>query len=338
MERRKERVLFLVAIVVIWVCVPVYGYDRWRGEISATVNLRQSPGLEGKVITLLERGEDVLVTDSRDGWCKVAIETDTYGYNGWVYGQYVREVVNVAPKRTEKRSISLPIRKVTLVGANHSPAAESPEEIVPQRGASALRAPAHSADPTVESVPAGAAQPAASIPHESDNLEKVTGTTPSAALQPPRHAGADSSQALSSETNPGIEPPEGIPPQQAVHYEPPTPVRQSPESTISPMAHTDNGLRPGRNPLPTMERVGASRGIEMLAAPEPLEKSSLPRVHAAERLVSGVGMQTVVRLILRMCMVLFCCVSLVLSYKAFRTARMSMAGLQDDYEPPPRMG
>ncbi len=60
-----------------------------RGRVTAGINLRAAPGLAGKVITGLEAGTLITITDEQSGWYQIAYEDDAYGYRGWVYGRYI---------------------------------------------------------------------------------------------------------------------------------------------------------------------------------------------------------------------------------------------------------
>ena len=60
-----------------------------KGRVTAGINLRAAPGLSGKVITGLEAGTVVAITDEQAGWYQIAYEHETYGYRGWVYGKYI---------------------------------------------------------------------------------------------------------------------------------------------------------------------------------------------------------------------------------------------------------
>jgi len=66
--------------------------DVWTGRTTANVNLRSAPGLHGAVITGLPQGTILRVYDEQNGWVKVTRETDTFGYQGWIYGHYVMPV------------------------------------------------------------------------------------------------------------------------------------------------------------------------------------------------------------------------------------------------------
>lgn len=61
-----------------------------QGEIISRVNLRQVPDLQGKIITGLQEGALVVVKDQKSDWYKIYISFETYGYEGWVYGKYIR--------------------------------------------------------------------------------------------------------------------------------------------------------------------------------------------------------------------------------------------------------
>jgi len=89
-------------------------FEAWNGELTANVNLRRSPGLKGKIITGLEKGDKVLIRDRHEEWYKIVLERETYGYNGWVYGVFIkrtkkaREAEKTAPVFSERHILRTP--------------------------------------------------------------------------------------------------------------------------------------------------------------------------------------------------------------------------------------
>ena len=66
--------------------------EAWKGQVTVTLNVRQAPQGNSPVITRLDQGAVVAVTDENKGWYKVVVEKETYGFTGWVYGKYVKRV------------------------------------------------------------------------------------------------------------------------------------------------------------------------------------------------------------------------------------------------------
>lgn len=83
-------ILILVILMIICLTNTVFALDPGQGEIISRVNLRQAPGLQGKVITGIQRGTMVIVKDRQGDWYRVIVSGETYGYEGWIYGKYLR--------------------------------------------------------------------------------------------------------------------------------------------------------------------------------------------------------------------------------------------------------
>jgi len=66
--------------------------DPWNGRMTVRVNVRKAPGSESEIITQIDRGYIVGVSDARHGWYKVMVEEDTFGIIGWVHGKYVERI------------------------------------------------------------------------------------------------------------------------------------------------------------------------------------------------------------------------------------------------------
>lgn len=84
--------LLFVACLLLCIAPPAQAYEAWNAEVTTKVNVRRSPGLEGKVISGLESGERVLVKDQHEQWYNVVFEEGTFGYRGWVYGKFLKRI------------------------------------------------------------------------------------------------------------------------------------------------------------------------------------------------------------------------------------------------------
>jgi hypothetical protein len=60
------------------------------GEVISRVNLRQAPGRNAKMITVIPAGTLVVVKDQQADWYRIAISGTTYAYEGWVYGKFLK--------------------------------------------------------------------------------------------------------------------------------------------------------------------------------------------------------------------------------------------------------
>ena len=83
----------LLCLVICWTGTG-YAVESWPGKVTAEVNLRRTPGLDGKIFAFLIKGEEVLVREKQDDWYKIIVERETYGYIGWVYGKFVKKAPN----------------------------------------------------------------------------------------------------------------------------------------------------------------------------------------------------------------------------------------------------
>ncbi len=111
----KVPAFFLFILAVFCWAGTASAFEAWNGELTANVNLRRSPGLKGKIITGLEKGDKVLIRDRHEEWYKIVLERETYGYKGWVYGVFIkrtkkaREVEKRAPVFSERHILKTPL-------------------------------------------------------------------------------------------------------------------------------------------------------------------------------------------------------------------------------------
>ena len=90
------RKLFIFIIVCMVICWAQTGraFEPWNGATTANVNLRKSPGLDGTIIAGIEIGKVGLIKDKNGDWYQIMLAYDSYGYNGWIYGKYLKKVDN----------------------------------------------------------------------------------------------------------------------------------------------------------------------------------------------------------------------------------------------------
>ena len=89
--KSRARILFFIFCFSLCQLKVVYASGLPNGEITANVNLRQMPGLNGVIITGLKKNERVIIEDKQEDWYQVLVERKTYGFKGWVYGKYIKE-------------------------------------------------------------------------------------------------------------------------------------------------------------------------------------------------------------------------------------------------------
>jgi hypothetical protein len=87
----------LLMVVVLFLPGITEASRLWIGEIASPVNLRQGPNLDSKVISVLGQGQKVDVVEMKNNWFMVVMDKGTYGFRGWVYGDYLVRVSNAEP-------------------------------------------------------------------------------------------------------------------------------------------------------------------------------------------------------------------------------------------------
>jgi uncharacterized protein YgiM (DUF1202 family) len=99
--------LFVLLIILVTACPfrDSFSAEIIYGEVISRVNLRQSPGLNGKIITGIPAGTTAVVKDQQAGWYKISVSEATYGYEGWVYGKFIKLVsVEKNPPDSQKNT------------------------------------------------------------------------------------------------------------------------------------------------------------------------------------------------------------------------------------------
>jgi len=117
-------------VILCW-CGRCEAYEPWKGEVTARVNVRKAPGETSPVITQIDQGAKVTVSDEKEGWYKVVVEEDTFGFIGWVYGQYVKIPTALSPtasrlSQLQEKPGGLPSTSTTPAAAHTAPSAGAP--------------------------------------------------------------------------------------------------------------------------------------------------------------------------------------------------------------------
>lgn len=89
----KKPLLFLfLSLAICWTAKPGHAFESWNGEVTKNINLRKLPGLNGEIITGLQKGDKVVIKSKHGDWYKIVLERGIYGCKGWVYGEYIRKI------------------------------------------------------------------------------------------------------------------------------------------------------------------------------------------------------------------------------------------------------
>lgn len=199
----------------------------WQGTLSSRVNLRMAPGLSGKIITGIDRGQVVTVENKHEDWLQVTVNGNGFRLTGWIYGKYVQpsetiaaptavapmaaEPPSPAPAAVKQAALAEPAKPEVAMMAAPAPTAafpesqEAPEKPVPARQAEQpFRQPTKVASP---STPDHSAEPAIA---SAADVKAPAAPMPAKPTQPTEQAPADfqSSQAVASTEK--VQPPEVI--------------------------------------------------------------------------------------------------------------------------------
>ncbi|MCP3954230.1 MAG: SH3 domain-containing protein, partial [Desulfobacterales bacterium] len=108
MKYRSTIVLFFVLTLTVSLLptwprpAPCLAAEFRIGTVTANVNLRKTPGLQGAVVAGLQKGLPVKVYGEKDSWYRVSANKNYTLINGWIYKRYV-EIVSTqsGPARPE---------------------------------------------------------------------------------------------------------------------------------------------------------------------------------------------------------------------------------------------
>jgi len=154
-------------------------YDTWKGEVTTNINLRRMPGLNGRIITGLEAGEHLTVMDASGDWLQVVVDGTNYGYRGWVYGTYVREM---------KTTQTQPVAADATVTEAASPPADEVAAAAPAVTPQPQAAPATKPAPTpvaTRQAPATPSTPRARASTWMSSASRASPASPVPARRPP---------------------------------------------------------------------------------------------------------------------------------------------------------
>ena len=236
---------------------------RGPAEIISPVNLRQGPGLDSAVISVLQQGQKVTVLDMRSNWLMVSVDGDTYGFRGWVYGDYLVRLAPSDPPVVPSRPADNPREETSTGGGTEM---KIPVEAASGKPASIIS----EENPSTVQTAAGAGfQKSNEIPAQPDN----------------RPAGRSITTVQENVSPQPLEPP-----------------------AAAPIAMKQTAIPPDTHSMPLRQ-----------------EAASLRRPETSRAAVEAESVNTYsfpfVGLVLKLSMVLFCCISLIFSAKAYLTAK-----------------
>ena len=91
-RQMKKQFFFIFLCLMMCYAETCRAVASMHGQLTANVKLRRSPGFNGKTLTIIEKGETVLVKDDVGDWYQIVLEKKDYGFRGWVYGKYVKTI------------------------------------------------------------------------------------------------------------------------------------------------------------------------------------------------------------------------------------------------------
>jgi uncharacterized protein YraI len=86
---RKPCGLLLLGVGFLWISMGAASAE-WEAQATSTLNLRVSPGIDQKILTVLTPGAAVVVTEQQGEWCKV-VGKDAPEVQGWVVAAYLKK-------------------------------------------------------------------------------------------------------------------------------------------------------------------------------------------------------------------------------------------------------
>ena len=68
-------------------------FEPWEGKAITGLTVRRYPGPRSQVLTWLKKGQEVLITDMKKDWYKIAFRREGKRYaQGWVHGRYIQKI------------------------------------------------------------------------------------------------------------------------------------------------------------------------------------------------------------------------------------------------------
>jgi len=92
----KKLMFFNLFLMVFgWVSLGL-SFELWDGETTRNVKLREAPGLDQRVLTVIARGDKAEVLDQKEDWYLVAIKGKQSEIKGWVFAKFIKLVAGKA--------------------------------------------------------------------------------------------------------------------------------------------------------------------------------------------------------------------------------------------------
>jgi len=92
----KKLMFFNLFLMVFgWVSLGL-SFEPWEGETTRNVKLREAPGIDQRVLTVIERGDKAEVLDQKEDWYLVSIKGKQSEIKGWVFAKFIKLVAGKA--------------------------------------------------------------------------------------------------------------------------------------------------------------------------------------------------------------------------------------------------
>jgi len=73
-------------------------FEPWDGEATIGVKLRQYPGLDAQILTVIQKGDQIKIKSKSGNWYEAVFKKNTMAYEGWVYYKYIKPVISAKEK------------------------------------------------------------------------------------------------------------------------------------------------------------------------------------------------------------------------------------------------
>jgi|GEM_PF-1987488 len=95
-NRMKKLMFFNLFLMVFgWVSLGL-SFEPCEGEITRNVKLREAPGLDQRVLTVIKQGDKAEVLDQKEDWYLVSIKGKKSEIKGWVFAKFIKLVAGKA--------------------------------------------------------------------------------------------------------------------------------------------------------------------------------------------------------------------------------------------------
>ncbi len=103
----KKLMFFNLFLMVFgWVSLGL-SFELWDGETTRNVKLREAPGLDQRVLTVIARGDKAEVLDQKEDWYLVSIKGKQSEIKGWVFAKFIKLVAGKAEAARRKAPLPL---------------------------------------------------------------------------------------------------------------------------------------------------------------------------------------------------------------------------------------